>query len=63
MRPSHVCLVLALFLLAPVIGCGGSSEPQAVDASELQSYVDSNAEEMARQAELEAQRDSEPEEE
>ncbi len=57
MRLTHTAFVFLSLFMIPLAGCGGSSATQAPDASEVESYVQSNAEAMAHQAALDAERE------
>ncbi|MGI9470018.1 MAG: hypothetical protein ACR2NZ_00710 [Rubripirellula sp.] len=37
-----------------VVGCGGNADPTYIDGDDIQAYVESNAEEITRNAEIEA---------
>ena len=59
----HFCCFVLVGLTILATGCGGESGPKTVDSSELESFVEENADAIAKQEELNSGREDAEEEE
>ena len=55
--------VLFTILTISLIGCGDNTTPQTVETSEIENYVNENADAVARQEELDQMAEAEAEDE